>query len=245
MFIFREIFYRPLFNLVVGIYNFIPGHDFGVAIIILTVLIRVIFLPFSIKTQRSQKSLQALNPKIKEVKERFKNDKVAQNQAIMNLYKEHNVNPLGGCLPLLIQLPILLALYQAFVAGLNPGSLSSLYGFVENPGAINKLFLGLIDITQRNIGLVILAGVLQFVQAKQNVALSGQAAAGPSNEMAALNKQMLYFFPIFIIIVGWKLPAGLILYWIVTTVFSVGEQIYIKRKPWPFHLRKKRILPQP
>ncbi|HEY4520635.1 MAG TPA: YidC/Oxa1 family membrane protein insertase [Candidatus Paceibacterota bacterium] len=227
MAIYQELFYRPLFNIVVAIYNFIPGHDFGMAIIILTVLIRVIFLPLSIKTQRSQKALQELNPKIKEIREKYKSDKVAQNKAIMELYKESKVNPLGGCLPLIIQLPILIALYQAFIAGLNPESLSLLYSFIKNPEVINKMFLGLIDITKSNISLVLAAGVLQFLQAKQSAANTSLAAG---NEMAALNKQMLYFFPLFIIIIGWKLPAGLILYWIATTLFSIGEQTYIQKK---------------
>ena len=226
--LFNTILYTPLFNLLIFLYDLIPGHDFGVAIIALTVLVRVIFSPLSIKAQRSQRALNALNPQIKEIKEKLKNDQTAQGAAIMKLYKEHGVNPVAGCLPLLIQLPILIALYRAFIAGLNPQSLTMLYPFVHNPGALHTAFLGFITTTAHNRYLAVVAGGLQYLQARQSsnyMKSSGMVAP----EMSALNNQMLYFFPIFIVIIGWNLPAGLILYWITTTLFSVVEQLYLKK----------------
>ena len=224
--LYTEILYRPLFNAVVFLYDILPWHDFGFAIIALTTIIRVLFFPLSIKTVRSQKALSQLNPKIQEIKQRFKNDKSAQSVETMKLYKENNINPLAGCLPLLIQLPILIGLYQAFIAGLKPENLNMLYGFVSNPGVVNKISFGFLDITAKMPLLAIFAGAAQFVQAwatkAQNQGLS------PNKEMAALNSQMLYFFPIMIIVIGWNLPAGLILYWITTTLFSILEQLYIK-----------------
>ncbi len=225
--LFTEILYRPLLNLVVIIYDILPWHDFGLAIIVLTTLIRVLFFPLSIKTARSQKAMNQLNPKMQEIKNKFKDDKSAQSAEIMKLYKEHNINPLSGCLPLLIQLPILIALYRAFIAGLKPESLSLLYKFVANPGVINKISFGFIDTTSKMPLLAVFAGVAQFIQAWQtNVQNKGSL----NKEMAALNSQMLYFFPVMIIIIGWNLPAGLILYWITTTAFSILEQLYIKRR---------------
>jgi len=206
----------------------IPGGDLGLTIIILTILIRTLFSPLSLKTIKSQQSMKVLAPKIEEVKAKFKNDKAAQSAAIMELYKENNVNPLAGCLPLLIQLPILIALYQVFIKGITPESLTLLYGFISTPETIHHDFLGLFDVTTRSRFLTLIAGGFQFIQAKQSMAL--QADGGGNKEMAALSKQMLYFFPIMIIIIGWNLPAGLILYWIATTLFSVVEQGYIKRK---------------
>ena len=224
--LYNEILYRPLFNAVVFLYNILPGHDFGLAIIALTTLMRILFFPLSIRTVRSQKALNQLNPKIQKIKQKFKDDKSAQSAEIMKLYKEYNINPLAGCLPLIVQLPILIALYQAFIAGLKPENLNMLYGFVSNPGVINKISVGFIDITSKMPLLAVFAGGAQFIQAwvtkAQNQGLS------LSKEMAALNSQMLYFFPIMIIIIGWNLPAGLILYWITTTVFSILEQYYIK-----------------
>ncbi|OGN10823.1 MAG: hypothetical protein A3C69_01435, partial [Candidatus Yanofskybacteria bacterium RIFCSPHIGHO2_02_FULL_43_12] len=223
---FNEILYRPLFNAVVFLYDILPGHDFGLAIIVLTTLIRIMFFPLSIRTVRSQKALNQLNPKIQEIKQKFKGDKSAQSAETMKLYKENNINPLAGCLPLLIQLPILIALYQAFIAGLKPENLNMLYGFVSNPGVVNKISFGFIDTTSKMPLLAILAGAAQFIQAWATKAQNQDS--NPNKEMAALNSQMLYFFPVMIIIIGWNLPAGLVLYWITTTVFSILEQLYIK-----------------
>lgn len=226
MTLYTEILYRPLFNAVVFLYNILPGHDFGFAIVALTALIRILFSPLSIRTVKSQKALSQLNPKLQEIKEKFKNDKAAQSAETMKLYKDNNINPLAGCLPLIIQLPILIALYQAFIAGLKPENLKLLYGFVSNPGVVNKISFGFIDITSKMPILAILAGAAQFVQAWGTKAQNQGSSV--SKEMAALNSQMLYFFPIMIIIIGWNLPAGLVLYWITTTLFSVLEQLYIK-----------------
>jgi len=206
----------------------VPGGDLGLTIIVLTVLIRALFSPLSLKTIKSQQSMKELSPKIEEVKAKFKDDKAAQSAAILKLYKENNVNPLAGCLPLLIQLPILIALYQVFIKGITAESLVLLYGFVSAPEVVHHNFLGLFDVTTRSRLLTLIAGGFQFIQSKQSMAL--QADGGGNKEMAALSKQMLYFFPVMIIIIGWNLPAGLILYWIATTVFSVFEQSYIKRK---------------
>ncbi len=225
--LYTEILYRPLFNAVVFLYDILPGHDFGLAIIALTTVIRILFFPLSIKTVRSQKAMSLLSPKLQEIKQKFKDDKSAQSAETMKLYKENNINPLAGCLPLLIQLPILIGLYQAFMAGLKPENLGMLYGFVSNPGVINKISFGFIDITSKMPLLAIFAGGAQFFQAwvtqKQN-----QGLPGPNKQMAALNSQMLYFFPIMIVVIGWNFPAGLVLYWITTTVFSILEQLYIK-----------------
>lgn len=213
------------------LYNIIPGHDFGLAIIALTVAIRLLFFPLSVRTIRSQRALSKINPKIKEIKEKFKNDTQAQSAAIMNLYKEHKVNPLTGCLPLLIQLPILIALYQAFGAGFKPESLNLIYGFIGNPGQIEPISLGFLDITSRSIVLAVMTGGFQFLQLRQNSAMMKSSSADSSQkEMQALNSQMLYFFPVVIIIIGWNLPAGLLLYWLATTLFSMGEQMYIKAR---------------
>src|SRR3990167_8719032 len=228
MTLYTEILYRPLFNAVVFLYNILPGQDFGFAIIALTAVIRVLFFPLSIKTVRSQKAISTLNPKIQEIKQKFKDDKSAQSVETMKLYKENNINPLAGCLPLIIQLPILIALYQAFIAGLKPENLSMLYGFVSNPGAVNKISFGFIDITSKMPLMAIFAGAAQFVQAWATKAQNQGSSL--NKEMAALNSQMLYFFPIMIIIIGWNLPAGLVLYWITTTFFSILEQLYIKHR---------------
>lgn len=226
--IYNEILYRPLFNIMVYLQNIIPGGDLGLTILVLTVIVRALFTPLSLKTIRSQQALKELSPKIEEIKSKLKNDTAAQSAAILKLYKENNVNPLAGCLPLLIQLPILIALYQVFIKGVTQDSLALLYGFITRPEVINHNFLGLLDVTKANHMLTLVAGGLQFIQSKQAAAL--QSDGGSNKELAAISKQMLYFFPVMIIIIGWNLPAGLILYWIATTIFSMLEQGYIKSR---------------
>lgn len=232
--IFNEIIYRPIFNFLVGIYNVIPGSDFGVAIVLLTVLVRLVFMPWSVKAIRSQKKLAELQPRIKALQEKFKNDRAAQAQATMALYKENHISPLAGCLPLLVQLPFLFALYRAFLNGFKPESLDLLYGFINRPETIHSISLGFMDLASKNIFLVLTAAGLQFVQsklalpAKSAVTTASRPSSGP--DLIAMNRQMLYFFPVMIIIIGWNLPAGLVLYWAVTTLFSVFEQIWIRRR---------------
>jgi YidC/Oxa1 family membrane protein insertase len=230
-FLYNQILFRPLFNLLVFLYNTISGKDFGVAIVLLTVIVRMIFTPLSIKALVSQRELNKLQPKVKELQEKYKGDKQALGQATMALYKEHNINPFSGCLPLLIQLPVLIALYSALRSGLKPDSFSALYSFVQNPGAIKEIAFGFLNIANKNPYLAILAGVLQWFQTKKSMANQNPAIkTDASSSVTQMNRQMLYFFPIMIIIIAWNLPTGLVIYWITATIFSIFEQIYINKK---------------
>lgn len=222
---FTEFVYRPLLNLAVVIYDVVGFHDLGVTIILMTVAVRVCLLPLSLKAARSQRALAELAPELERVKEQHKGDKNAQSEAIMKLYKERGVNPLAGCLPLVIQLPLLIGLYQVFIGIFKPDALSLLYASVPHPEVINHVTLGILDISAPARILSILAGLLQFVQARMSLTSQPQSA-----QTAAMNTQMAYFLPILIIVIGWNLPAGLTLYWIVTTVFSIGELLYLKRR---------------
>lgn len=227
MAIFNEVLFRPLFNLTVFLYNILPGNDFGLAIVVLTLIIKLVFFPLTSKSIRSQKKLSQLNPKVQQIKEKYKNDTKAQSEATLALYRENGVNPIAGCLPLLIQIPILVGLYQAFIAGIKPESLNLLYGFIKNPEVINKISFGFIDIASKMPILAVISGGLQFIQSRKSAQFQGP---GATKEMKALNSQMLYFFPIMVIIIGWNLPAGLVLYWLATTAFSIVEQAYINKR---------------
>ncbi|OGN03914.1 MAG: hypothetical protein A2831_02395 [Candidatus Yanofskybacteria bacterium RIFCSPHIGHO2_01_FULL_44_17] len=230
-FLYHELLFRPLFNLLIFLYNSIPGADFGVAIIVLTIIVRVIFFPLSIKALISQRELNKLQPKIKELQEKHKGNKQALGQATMQLYKEHKINPLSGCLPILIQLPVLIALYSALGSGLKPESLTALYSFVSHPLNINQTALGFLDLAKKSYMMAILAGVLQWFQMKQSVASQAQPSKNePPSPALQMSKQMLYFFPVMVIIIAWNLPTGLTLYWVAATVFSIFEQLYINRK---------------
>jgi YidC/Oxa1 family membrane protein insertase len=234
--LFNTILFHPILNALIFIYNILPFNDFGVAIIILTVAVRLILSPLSIKAIRSQRAMSKLQPKIKEINEKFKNDKQAIARATMELYKEYGVNPFSGCLPLLIQLPILLALYKAFSSGLNPEGIFGLYSFITNPGVINTVFLKFVDLTGHSPLLAITAGVLQWFQSrlamKNMPTTPSSSGKSGSSEIATamMGKQMLYFMPVMIIIIAWGLPAGLAIYWVTTTIYAIFEQLYINKK---------------
>jgi len=226
--IFNEFLYRPLFNALVLLYAYIPGADFGISVIILTVLVKLVFYPLGTKAIRSQKALAELQPKIKEIQEKYKNDKEAQAKELMELYKNEKTSPFSGCLPILVQLPVLLAMYRVFWRGLGSDQLSLLYGFVPNPGALNSMFLGLVDLSQPNITIAILVGALQFLQLKL---LSPKSKKSKSEGFSdRLQKQMQYFTPVFIVMVLWNLPSALGLYFLTTTLFTIIQQYIITKK---------------
>ncbi len=221
--LYHEIIYRPLLNLLIYFYNVIP--DMGVVIILLTVLIRLVLAPSFHKSLKSQKAMTALQPKLNEVREKHKDNKEAQARAIMDLYKEHKINPLSSCLPLLIQLPLLIALYQVFSKALH-NNLQGLYAFVHAPTSINPFFVHLIDLSKPNIILAVFAGALQFWQSKMMMA----KADGGDATAKAMAIQTTYVLPVLSVVIAWKLPAGLPLYWIVTTLFAILQQYYIMRQ---------------
>jgi YidC/Oxa1 family membrane protein insertase len=231
---FHTILYQPLFNGLILLYQYLPGHDFGIAVITLTVIIRIILYPLMIKSIRSQRALTDLQPKIQEIQKKHKEDKEKQSKEMMALYQREKINPFGGCLPLLIQLPILIALYRVFWHGFQPETMSFLYSFVPHPGAIDPSFLGIVNLGEASIVVAFLAGIAQFFQTKmmtpktKNKPKERGTATQFSNTM---QKQMLYFFPIFTVFILWRLPAAIGIYWIVTALFSIGQQYLILKKP--------------
>jgi YidC/Oxa1 family membrane protein insertase len=229
--IFNEVLYRPLFNILIWLYNIIPGNDLGIAIIILTLLIRFVLYPLSKKAIQSQKAISELQPKIKEIRKKYKN-KEEQAQAMMALYQKHKVNPMAGCLPILIQLPLMIALYRVFFNGLNPQELDTLYSFIQRPDSLNLMFLGIIDVSQGSIILAFLAGFFQFIQSKMIIPKISQQKKnlkiGNLDFSSLMNQQMLYFMPLITIFIAWSLPAALPLYWMIITLFGIIQQYFTK-----------------
>lgn len=225
--------YQPLFNSLVLLYNYIPGHDFGIAIIFLTLIIRIILYPVSVKAVNSQRGLQKLQPQMQEVQKKYKDDKEKQAKEILALYKKEKINPFSGILLALIQLPILIALYQVFWNGLKPGELAGLYSFVFNPGQINALFLSIIDLSKPNLILAILAGITQYFQTKMLLPKTNPVKTGQNNTAdfsQMMQKQMVYMFPVFTIIILISLPSALGLYWTISGLFSIIQQYLIFKK---------------
>ncbi len=235
--IFDVFLYKPLFNSLVALYNCIPGHDFGIAIILLTLIIRFLLYPISVKAINSQKALQKLQPKVQEIQKKYKDNKEKQAKEMLELYKTEKINPFSGLFLAIAQLPILIALYRVFWLGLNPNELSNLYQFVFNPGQINALFLGIIDLSKPNLVLAVFAGVFQFFQTKMLMSKKSPSPtglpmqAGKSSDFSrVMQTQMTYFFPILTIIILFSLPSALGLYWTASGLFSVVQQYFLLKK---------------
>lgn len=194
-------------------------RDYGVAIILLTVTVRIVMLPLTIKQTRSMQEMQRVQPMLKKLQEKYKNDKQKMQEEMMKFYKEHQVNPLGGCLPMLLQFPIMIALFRMLL---------------ENPQLKNANFLFFIGNLSKSAGdfgaaqwvasvsyyiLVILMIVTTYIPQKM-------MTSDPQQE------KMMIFMSIFMAWIAWKLPAGVILYWVTTNVWTIGQQyIMIKAQP--------------
>jgi len=225
-YLFNIILYQPLFNGLIFLYNVVPGHDMGVSIIILTALIRLILWPLTDKSIKNQEVLTKIQPRIEEIKKKFKNNKEEQTKALMKLYSENKINPLAGFLPLLIQIPIIIALWRVFLNSFTL-NLNSLYSFIPAPVRVQSVFLGLVDLSHKSVVLAILAGVLQYFQTKMIMpAQTKGKPAGASDFSQIMSKQMLYFGPILSVIIFWSLPAALALYWIVVTLLTLLQQYF-------------------
>lgn len=224
--LFDTILYKPLFNALIVLYQTVGFFDLGIAIIMLTLIIRAALYPLSGRAIASQKEMMAIQPELKALKEKYKNNKEEQARRMMALYKEKKINPFSGCLPILIQLPVLIALYWVFMAGFDDKSLSNVYNFLPNPGSINHVFLGLFDLAGRSLPLALLAGLLQFYQSKMvlDEQKKHQVNGGPDDFSIAMSKNMTYVMPIATVFITYQLHAGLALYWATTTLVSIVQQ---------------------
>lgn len=238
---FNAILIRPLINLLTIFYSLIPSHDFGLAIIALTVFVRLLIWPLQSQTLRSQKALQKIQPEIKKIQEKYKGDPTKMNQVMMELYKEKEVNPFSSCLPSLLQLPLMFALFYAVSRFSHPdyvntiaqgkGLVTDLYVSVKNMSFVQSAlaepfstsFLGLVDLAKPSIVLAVVAGATQFIQTKMITPKQG------GQEQSTMN-MMLYMFPILTVVIGLKFPSALPLYWIVTTLMAILQQYLIMHR---------------
>jgi len=227
LFLYKVIFYQPILNTLVFFYNTVAFRDFGLAIIFTTLLVRIILYPLFDKGSHQNMMMQRLQPKIKKIQEVHKNDKEKQSRALMDLYKEHGVNPFSGILLLIVQIPILIALYQIVQSSLGAAVLSQLYSFVATPGHINNIFLGFINLSDKNIVLVVLAAIAQYFQAK--LAIYQTKGVEPS-QAQKIASQMVFIGPIVTIFIFYNFPAAVGLYWLASSAFSVFQQLIINKK---------------
>jgi len=238
-YILKLILYQPLFNALIFLIWLIPGHSVAFAIIVLTIIIRLILVPSSLKASRAQVRMRNLQPEIQKIQAQYKGDKQKQSQALMEFYKVNKINPLGSCLPLLIQFPILIVLYYVFINGLNTSHFDLLYSFIPRPEFINTMFFGL-DLAQPDRWILpVIAGVLQYFQSRQLMPPTPKGTQQDTQTM--ISKQMMYLMPLFTVIIAGRLPAALPLYWIITTFFGIAQQWYVMRENPKFEILNPKL----
>lgn len=218
---FKLIIYTPLLYALTWLYGTAAFHDLGVAIVLLTLGIRGLLYPLFYKSFINQTLMQRLQPHIEKIQLDHKNNKEQQAQALMKLYKDHNVNPFAGILLLLVQLPILISLF---------------YVFRFPPAELSPLSLGLIDLAKPSIIIAVLAAITQFFQGRASLPKNTGGQKSSATQMA---RQMVYMTPGITLLVLWQLPSAVGLYWLISSIFSWVQQLYINRQ-----IEKKYPLPE-
>lgn len=234
---FNAILYRPLYNAFIGFIGTFPWIDAGIVVILFTLVVKLILFPLSQKSVRSQIEMKKIQPAIDEIKLKYKDNKQEQALKTMNLYKERGINPFSGVILTLIQLPILIALYMVFYkGGLNVVHPEMLYSFIKVPPHINTMFLGLFDITQKNLILAVIVAIGQFFQIKFTMPATPKSESAKKdgsfqNELAkSMSTQMKYVMPLMMLFIASRFASLVSLYLITSSIFAVGQELYMRKK---------------
>jgi len=227
------ILYKPLLNVLAFLVSVIPGSNLGMAVIILTILVKTLLFPVYQRSIESQAKMNLLTPELNKIK-KSNASKEEQAKQTFELYKKYKTNPFSGCLLVLIQIPIIFALYYVFIKGITFDA-SALYSFVHVPANVNMSFLGILDIGKTHVlALAILAGISQYFQAyympKPPKTTDNKAGSFQDSFAKSMNMQMKYVFPLVVAFISYSVSGAVALYWITSNIFSIGQQIYAKRK---------------
>jgi len=240
-YLWNTIFYQPIYNILIFIIDNITFGDVGFAIILVTIIVKLVLSPLTYKSIKSQILMKRMEPELKKLKKDFPN-KEEQARKTFELYKKYGTNPFSGCLVILLQLPVIFALYYVFYKGISIDT-SIIYSFVQAPAILHTNFLGLIEMGKQSLFLGIFAGVTQFIQGYLSSPLKAKkleivkevgAIEEPKTFQEQLSDSMQmnvkYVLPVFIAFVAWKISAGVALYWIVSNIFTIIQEWYIRRK---------------
>ncbi|HEY4490222.1 MAG TPA: YidC/Oxa1 family membrane protein insertase [Candidatus Paceibacterota bacterium] len=231
--IFHDVFYQPLYNgLILFIHTF-PWLDAGFAIIFFTLIVKFILFPLSRKATVAGIEMKKIEPELTKIREKYKTDKQEQAKRTWELYKNKKVSPFGSILPILIQLPIIFALYFIFLkSGLPAVDETLKYSFIPLPEKINMNFLGFIDITGKSWILAIAAGVSSFFQMRVSAPpISTDGKRSFQSDLArSMNIQMRYFFPVIVLFISYSISGVVALYWFTSNIFTLVQEKLIRRK---------------
>jgi len=209
---------QPILSALQFLYAHLPGQDFGVAVIVLTLLLRFILYPLSAKAFESQKAQMRIQDKVKTLQEQYKGKKDELSRKLLELYRAEKINPFAAILPLLPQLLVLLSLYRVLNGGFGEGQLS----------LIDPSFFGIVDLGEKFWPLAIAAGISQLIQGKQMLPRAQKAGAKDMSQN--IQTKMVYAFPVLTAVFALQFPAALSLYWTTSNIFSIAQQWYLMRK---------------
>ena len=230
-YLYHSFFFDPLYNSLIFLFQIFPWADAGIVVVLLTILVRLILFPLSRKAVVTQVKMAEIGPELSAIKEKYKNNSEEQARKTLALYKEKGVNPFSGILVVIIQIPIILALYQIFLHFPEVNS-ALLYSFVSVPENINTTFLGLVDVSAKSAVIALLAAASTYFQflASMKGQKESKGTSFGDNLTRSMQKQMKYFFPVLVFFISYNISGVIALYWLTTNLFSIAQELCVKRK---------------
>ncbi|MFA7309884.1 MAG: YidC/Oxa1 family membrane protein insertase [Candidatus Paceibacterota bacterium] len=235
---FHTVIFNPIYNGLVYFVGLLPAHDVGIAVIIVTLIVRLILFPLSRRAIIAQMDMKRIAPDVEALKKKLKDKPEEQGKAIFALYREKGIHPFSGFLLILVQLPVLIGLYWVFTHGGLPAiNVDILYSFVHVPSGVNMLFLGLIDMSEKSVVLAVFAMLTQFIYTRLSMGPRGEKTATEasfSNDMArSFDLQARYILPVMIGVIAYSIAAAAPLYWVTSNIFMIGQELLTGRRFGP------------
>ncbi len=231
--LFHTLLFKPLFNGFIFLMDALPWLDAGVIIVIFTLVVKFALYPLSKKAVVAQIEMKSIEGDLKAIREKYKDDKQEQARKTMDLYKEKKINPFSSIFVILLQLPIIFALYYVFLrSGLPEINADLLYSFVSRPESVDMNFLGLVNITGKSLILAFLAGLSSFFQIRASVpAYSGSSQKGNFQDDLArsMNIQMRYVFPVIVFFISYQISGVVALYWFTSNIFTLVQERFLRK----------------
>ena len=238
---YTTLFYEPIYNLLVFFLTIVPLHDIGTAIVLVTLTVKMLLLRINLSASQSQYAMKKIDKEIKAIREMYKGKADIIGRETMALYKKENIKPFSAIFAMIIQIPIVIALYSVFSKGIIANT-DHLYSFISFPEILHTQAFGLFDVTKKNIIIGIITGMTAYILARrqtQNINIpekkkdttkKGQEPSFQESFQESLRVQMLYVFPIIILVTSAAFPAAIGLYWITSNIVSIAQDFYIKKK---------------
>lgn len=236
---FHTFFYEPIYNLIVVVLTVVPLHDIGAAIVVVTLIVKALLLPFNMSALRTQYMMKKIEPEMNKIKELQKKDPQGASKQMVDLYRKQKINPFSSLFAMILQIPIFIALYIVFSKGLIDDP-KSIYSFVTFPETLHTVAFGIFDVTEKNIVIALLAGISSYFLAVRQTSMmvtQKDAKKDPKKDESfqehfakSMKIQLLYVLPVIIGVSAMALPSALGLYWFISNTASYGLDVYMKRK---------------